>query len=440
MKQENRTVIRLAAILWIATSTASLASAAEDIIRGPYLQQATPTSIVVRWRTDVAVVGRVRYGPAPGTPTSTVTEPGATREHSLKLTGLTAGTRYYYDVGNTGAVLASGPTYSFTATPTSNAATVRVWALGDCGTKDKSDQVAVRDAFYAWNRSKRVDVTLLLGDICSGKGTDGEFQDALFNMYPESLRQMVFWPTLGNHDTYTKPIQYFEIFTNPTAGESGGVASGTEKYYSFDHGPIHFVCLDSQTSDRSDSGPMATWLRSDLAATPKPWRVAFWHHSPYSKGSHDSDTDLKMTGMRQVFARLLEEYGVDLVLSGHTHVYERSCLLDGHYGTSPTLTPAMKKNAGDGRIGGDGPYIKTGAARQGAVYVVTGSSGSTRGGSLDHPAMVVSLNTLASLAFDVSGDRLEAHMICSDGAVRDTFTIIHQATDLTPSRRAPRQE
>jgi hypothetical protein len=131
------------------------------------------------------------------------------------------------------------------------------------------------------------------------------------------------------------------------------VASGTEHYYSFDYGNIHFVCLDSNSSvltvdnpatpSVNEDGPMATWLRLDLASTTATWIIAFWHHPPYSKGSHDSDTSSQLVSMRTNFNPILENGGVDLVFLGHSHNYERSVLLDGHYGTSSTLTAAMKK-------------------------------------------------------------------------------------------------
>ena len=90
------------------------------------------------------------------------------------------------------------------------------------------------------------------------------------------------------------------------------------------------------TSDRSPTAAMATWLRNDLAATAQTWLLAFWHHPPYTKGSHNSDTETELVQMRQNILPILEDYGVDLVLTGHSHSYERSFLLDGHYGTSGT--------------------------------------------------------------------------------------------------------
>ena len=68
--------------------------------------------------------------------------------------------------------------------------------------------------------------------------------------------------------------------------------------------------------------------------------IAFCHHPPYTKGSHDSDADIELMEMRQNALPILEDAGVDLVLSGHSHSYERSFLIDGHYGTSSTFTSA----------------------------------------------------------------------------------------------------
>jgi len=167
-----------------------------------------------------------------------------------------------------------------------------------------------------------------------------------------------------------------------------------------------------------------------LAANTNDWLIAFWHHPPYSKGSHDSDWEIELIEMRENALPILEKYGVDLVLSGHSHCYERSYFLNGHYGSSGTLDSSMIKNHGDGRIEGQGPYSKSASgplANQGAVYIVAGSSGQTGGGSLDHPAMYISLDLLGSLVLDIDGNRLQAQFLCYDGVVDDHFTIIKGA-------------
>jgi hypothetical protein len=127
--------------------------------------------------------------------------------------------------------------------------------------------------------------------------------------------------------------------------------------------------------------------------------------------------------MREFALPILEAYGVDLVLSGHSHSYERSMLLAGHYGASDTLTGAMMIDSGDGREGGDGTYEKPGATTEGAVYVVAGSSGKTSSADLDHPAIYISLLELGSVVLDVDDARMDATFLDDSGSVQDSFTI-----------------
>lgn len=419
-----------------------------SVTRGPYLQTGTPTGAVVRWRTDAATGSRVRYGLAPTSLSGIADAPGSVTEHSVTVTGLSPDTTYYYSVGTSTETLAGGDsTFFFHTHPlVGTSVPTRVWVLGDSGTANASAQ-AVRNAYVSFAGTRATDVWLMLGDNAYESGTDLEYQNAVFNMYPAILRQAFLWPTIGNHDTAQSSnppasLPYYQIFTLPTNGEAGGMASGTEDYYSFDRGNIHFVCLDSMTSDRSPTAAMATWLRNDLASTAQEWIVAYWHHPPYSKGSHDSDTDSQLAEMRQNINPILEDYGVDLVLSGHSHSYERSYLLDGHYGTSSTLTSAMIKNSGSGRPSETGAYTKPTdglAPHEGAVYAVAGSSGQTGGGSLNHPAMFISLNQLGSMVLDLNGNRLDAKFLRETGAVADSFTILKgTAPPPTPTRTPTR--
>jgi hypothetical protein len=418
---------------------------AATVTRGPYLQQGTPSSVVVRWRTDVSTDSRVRYGTSPGSLTSFANDPTPTTEHKVTVSGLSPLTKYYYSVGTAAAPLAGDSSYFFTTAPAAGTpSATRIWAIGDAGTGD-ANQKAVRDAYAAHTGSKYTNLWLMLGDNAYSSGTDSQYQSNVFNIYdnvsPSSLparflRQSVLWPTLGNHDTAgsSSPpptLPYYQIFNLPTNGEAGGLASGTEDYYSLDYANIHFVCLDSMTSSRSSTGPMLTWLANDLAATTQDWIIAFWHHPPYTHGTHNSDYEAQLKEMRQNAVPILENYGVDLVLTGHSHNYERSFLIDGHYGSSSTWNPAtMLKDGGNGRTDGTGAYKKPTAGlgpREGAVYVVNGNSGntcSTGCGQLDYPAMFVSFGQeVGSMVIDVSGNRLDAVYLRSDGAKRDYFTI-----------------
>lgn len=406
-----------------------------SLTRGPYLQQATPTSMVIRWRTTPAVAGRVNIGPSAGTANRTFDESTPATDHVVQITGLTPDTTYYYSVGTPEGILAGGDsTHVFTTPPAAGTAkNTRIWVLGDVGTSD-ANQRNVRDAFYNFTGSRVPDLCLLLGDNAYEEGSDTDFQSAIFDTYPTMLRRSPFWSCLGNHETndstaFVDTYPYFDIFTFPTQGEAGGVASGTEHYFSFDYGNIHFISLDSVTASRAPNGAMATWLANDLASTTATWIIAFFHHPPYSKGILDSDFDPTFIEMRENILPILENGGVDLVLSGHCHSYERSFLLDGHYGSSGTLVPSMKKNAGDGRETGAGVYIKplTGPRDHfGAVYNVTGSAGKVSGGALNHPAMFFSAAELGSVVLDVNGNRLDSIFLSDNGVIRDTYTILKQ--------------
>ncbi len=419
------------------------------LTRGPYLQLATPTGVIVRWRTDVAANSRVTVGTSPGSLSVAFEDATVTTEHAIQVSGLTSDTLYYYGVGSTVGTLDSGPDYAFyTAPAVGTSHPTRIWVLGDSGTANTT-AAAVRNGYTGYAAGRYTDVWLMLGDDAYNTGTDAEFQAAVFNMYPSYLRQSVLWSAIGNHETAQSvnpplTIPYFQIFNLPTAAEAGGVASGTEKYYSFDYGRIHFIALDSMTSSRLPGSAMLTWLQADLTATTQDWIIAFWHHPPYTKGSHNSDTETELIEMRSNVLPILEAGGVDLVLCGHSHSYERSFLINGHYGLSTTFNALMKLNPGGGREGIDGTYTKPLglAANQGVVYLVAGNGGhvtSWTGGSTaeynptPHPAMFYSALHTGSLAIDVVNNRLDAKLIRETGAVDDYFTLVKNLPNTPPS-------
>ncbi|MCB9048936.1 MAG: metallophosphoesterase [Lewinellaceae bacterium] len=410
-------------------------SSAQTIIRGPYLQSGTPSGMTIKWRTDVPTSTRLWYGSSPSSLPYTNTVNGTRTDHQVTISGLPANTTFFYAVGNSsGQLTLPSSNHYFRTSPNPGATqTVRAWVLGDCGTSNQN-QRAVRDAFYNYIGASRIDLMLLLGDNAYESGTDEEFQTALFeNMYEAKLINTVLWPAIGNHETITadSPTQsgpYYDIFTLPTNGEAGGTPSGTEAYYSYDYGNIHFVVLDSDDTDRSPGSPMLTWLANDLANTTMHWKVAYFHHPPYS--TNGSDLSTQQTQVRQNFLPVLEAHGVDLVLVGHVHNYQRSFLINGHYGLSSTWDPAtMGLNLGDGRLNGNGAYTKTagtGPSSKGTVYIVTGSAGKKGNIDVTHPVMFSSIPELGSMLIEVTGNQMDLKFIRENGNVQDYFTIIKQ--------------
>jgi hypothetical protein len=148
-------------------------------------------------------------------------------------------------------------------------------------------------------------------------------------------------------------------------------------------------------------------------------------------GSHNSDTESDLVSIRQNLLRILERYKVDLILCGHSHDYERSRLMKGHYGNESSFSAATNNlSSSSAKYDGSSnscPYIKnTSTPYNGTVYVVAGSAGQLGGtqSSFPHASMYYSNATNGgSLALTIEANRLDAKWVCADGVVRDQFTI-----------------
>ena len=430
------------------------------ISRGPYLQMATTTGVTVVWRTRSGGAPSVRFGVTSGNLTETAGgdavktrrsrieggaaeggealsfAPSETRQHEAVITGLKPDTEYFYAVYEGEARLTpAGRDFRFRTLPAPGAPRdLLFWVVGDSGTGNRV-QVQVHQAMREKLLKERrtLDFYLHVGDMAYGSGLDSEFQGYFFDCYAETLRQTVCWPAMGNHEGRnsngkTGAGPYYDAYVCPANGESGGVPSGSESYYSFDYGKAHFICLNSHDLPRDPDGAMARWLKADLERTRAEWLVAFWHHPPYTKGSHDSDKAEQLVEMRRNIMPILESGGVDLVLTGHSHIYERSMLMDGAYAT-PTVAENVVLDDGDGNPAGDGAYHKGAGLNpnEGTVQIVAGNGGTTLSRK-DKPSPVMRATILefGSVLVDIKGKTLTATMLNHLGKERDTFQIVKE--------------
>ncbi len=399
-----------------------------QITRGAYLQVVTENSVIVRWRTDVPTTSRVDYG----TTTSygkSINDPAVTSEHVVKISGLQPASHYFYAIGSRSQLLQSGISNNFYTAPTSGSITpVRIWVTGDFGTGTQT-QADVRDAYTNFSQSP-THLWIWLGDNAYSSGLDSEYQVNVFNVYPEQLKQFPVFPAPGNHDyaqtgylsnaSLTTSFPYFSIFTVPENGEAGGVASGTPKYYSYNYSNIHFISLDSYGTANDPGSAMYNWLSQDLAANTQRWTIVYFHHPPFTKGTHDSDREIELIDIRTHIIPLLENYHVDLVLSGHSHSNERSYLIKGHYGPSTSFDSSNLMSIESKKIEKRVPY-------NGTVYAICGTSGHLEGNpQADAPMPCMYFNDFisnCSMVIEVDGDLLIAKYLSSYGIVVDEFNI-----------------
>ena len=427
---------------------------AQKVIRGPYLQQPTPDGITIRWRTDLPTGSQVQYYAASdSTKIFSQTSAAPTTEHIVTLTQLPADTKYFYRVGTPERILVQSPNHFFRTSPTADTQRpIRFWAMGDFGASNTAtythNQQAVRDQFLA-RKGGAVDLWVWLGDNAYCCGTQEEYQTQIFDFYDSRiLGNMAILPSPGNHEYYATPtataqqdrnIPYYDMVTVPTQGEAGGVPSGSEAYYAVNYGNVHFISLDSYGFDEgkyplyNKNSAQYQWLEKDLAANKALWTIVFFHHPPYTKRSHDSDIEVALVELRQTLVPLFDQYKVDLVLSGHSHVYERSYLMKGHTGYSPTFNKQQHvvQDTKASYTQGTPPIINK---EEGTVYMVIGSAGRLdwNGQLQAHPSSVYANYQLGgSGLFTVNENRLDAEWLGADGQIYDRFTMFKQVNKRT---------
>lgn len=445
-----------------------LSAYSQELVRGPYLQFPTSSSMKVLWRTYVPTSGRVYYGTSlDNLMQNHVDVSDAVTDHVVNITGLAPYTEYFYAISDGENVLSGGDAgHRFRTWPSTGAdVPVSVWAIGDFG-KGNTKQASVMQAFTDHVDDSLVDVWLWLGDNAYDDGLDEEYQSKVFHPQwgmTDIMKRLPFLATPGNHDygsispptVSQNPLDndgaYYDLIDVYTNGEMGGVPSGSELYYSFDYGNVHFININSEIGSVLSSSndwtganpfgsfngsPMTEWIHADLQANDKPWTVAFFHQPPHSEGSHSS-ADLwerYMSAMRNNICPILEQYGVDVILNGHSHVYERSFLLNGYFGTPNQFNAAQHVlDNSNGSLAAGTPYRKyrTGPnAGKGTVYVVQGNSGSsTTEPALTHPAMVSNHGCdecVGSHLLYIHGDTLKGQYLTGDGEILDEYAIIKQ--------------
>lgn len=335
--------------------------AGTSLWRWPYLESATQTSVRIAWTTrNTGGRGVVRYATSPAGPWTEVEAATelfeATRTaqaedyvaYDATLGGLIAGSAYCYEIVEDGVVLARN--LRFETAWLGAERPVRMLVLGDSGT-GSDGQLAVRDALM----EGQYDLFLHMGDMAYGDGRYDEFEAYFFDVYRDLMHSVPVFPAIGNHEYITnvgRPYRdVYHLLENAWREED------RELYYSFDYGNIHFTCLDSNeaslipiyldTNGRM-TDDMFDWMIDDITGSDAEWKIVFMHHPFYSS----SERGIRTNNIER-FRVLLEQAGVDLILAGHDHHYERTNpLRDGCNAMLPDGLPEII-------AGGSGASLRT---------------------------------------------------------------------------------
>ena len=179
---------------------------------------------------------------------------------------------------------------------------VRFAVIGDTGS-GSSKQQDVADTMVRYRAVFPFEFVLMMGDNMYGGESAKDFEKKFSEPYKVLLGDKVkFYAALGNHD--------LALQTNYVNFNMNG-----KEYYRIKKGNVAFYALNSNYMDEKQ----VRWLESELAKDTSDWKVAFMHHPPYSSGGkHGSDKQL-----REIVEPIFVKYGVNVVLTGHDHFYER---------------------------------------------------------------------------------------------------------------------
>jgi len=330
--------------------------------------------------------------------------------YTATLDGLSPGKRYLYEVKCNGALLAKG--YLTTRQPRGER--VRFAAFGDNSYGGPSDHAIAFQAYQA-----HPDFIMNTGDNVYQSGLDGEYARYFFPVYnadvPGSrlgaplLRSVPFYSVLANHDVrrtgpaggpaadFSKDPDSLGFYTNfhlplngpdpaqptPILGPDGlldafracaGARFPRMANYSYDYGDIHFLCLDSNLYVNPSDPALQSWVENDLSGTDARWKFVVYHHPCFNVG-HEHWEEQQM----RVLCPLLEKHGVDFVLSGHEHNYQRTRPLRFQPGDAAKAAAINEK---DRQVGGaftvDRAFDGTANTRpDGILYITTGAGGNT---------------------------------------------------------------
>jgi len=295
--------------LWTATLIAASsitwpASASTEVDVGPYVPFVDARSAIVRVGTASPSTAELSIHPSTGGETVRLPASSGLRFHDFRVEGLQPATSYAYEISIDG-IPTSGTLTTASTDPS------RPWSFvlyGDSRTDDAAHAKVVESIVKLPS-----DFLLQTGDLVD-HGEDQEAWKRFFHIERELLRSRALFVTVGNHDLtgrFTRTRKDFlRLFGSASA----------RPYFSFRWGNARLYVLDAMDSW---NGKQASWLRNTLEANKQEQGVAHRfvaiHHGPFSSGPHGPNERFVSAG----FVDILREGGVDLILAGHDHIYER---------------------------------------------------------------------------------------------------------------------
>lgn len=283
------------------------------LVRQPYLQMAFKDSISILWNSNIGKTAVVKYGTLNNLDKSAkgiVLIDSSIVRNTVTLRGLERGKKYHYAIYSDDVLLASGEEYNFITEPPENDNKFSFYAMGDIGRSVSQAGFPEITAWQIHDLEKRPHFGIGLGDIIYPDGKSEFADEYLFTPLEPIMKNIPFYPALGNHDWHVEPDENFVTEWK---------LPNNEHYYSFDYANAHFIALDTRSGEMFDTKNQLIWFENDLkkAQGNYDWIIVYFHHNGITCSYKQEFQEV--IDMYPLFAK----YNVDLVLNGHAHTYER---------------------------------------------------------------------------------------------------------------------
>ncbi len=314
------------------------------LLRTPYLQMMGTDTVTIVWTTKEAGPSEVHYGldqnlgsvAAAASTFKSVSAPAPYDQyyqHEAILSGLQPATQYYYSIYTQGYQLALPEIMYFRTNPASGPEMCQFnfAAIGDSGINASESHLALDQAV-----ARGFDFAVHMGDLAYYNGKYEELEINHFQLFEDILSNQMVWTVPGDHELVTNGgAPYRDVFVLPRQALR---EQDQERYYSFNYGNAHFIMLDDnypfvQEIEMGDNLRMDDWLIADLEADDHFWKIVVIHEPAPGRISDTRSHTTQIAILRDIF----ETYGVDLVLTGHDHLYERTYPIKGDEEGEPVI-------------------------------------------------------------------------------------------------------
>ena len=385
MRPRRRFVFLVLTLL--AAGCATPLATRDEFVKRPYLQRPTTTEATVRWSTASPRACLVTYALEEKRSRTSRIPPEPVAAVEVQPFDFVGTRRREYLFRLRPALLKPGATYTYA---------VRCGESRHQGTFRTSPSpsgplapsaftfIAYGDSRSGWDvhaeltsrfLNHRPAFILHTGDMVR-RDTAERWQKNFFDPLGPTLAYVPLWPARGNHEG---AAHYYRKYLDLPGGKT---------YYSFDYGNAHFVCLDSTGS--VEESRMLEWCETDLAASKARWKFVFYHHPSYDVAGHLSHWG------RKDFLPVFRKYGVDVVLTGHSHSYQR-------------FHPMYTKGENQARP---------------ITHIVTGGGGAPLTTiKRSRPHVAAARIEYHYMVFQVAGDMLSCRVINDAGKEIDAFRI-----------------